>query len=545
MESRFGHDFSGVRVHTDAKAAESAQDLNANAYTVGSNIVFAAGQFAPETQLGRQLLSHELTHVVQQQGSPVSVARGVSDPGDCHERQAGAVADAFTRGDNIVDLLDSGSGPTDSSVQRQTPQSKSPSPAPSTAQPQTTQPIHYDRTAHHREKPLDPALKARDVRALLDAEVNKGDRGEITSYELKGRISGNAEIFLLALLYSLAQRSRWGTEADVVTDLDWPSNTSPTPPRGRATVRIDAKGAASVELIGLVPVSQVSQQTTAVSLQGKFAAVTDDGTAKWTPAELNDVAGAIAMLPPNDADVLKEVELIRVATIPGKPDDAGQFEWPSSAATDFTSVNIRPKLRLANLAFSHNDVQFFGGTEGSVPASYQAILHEVGHAIETEVYRSKWKAHAQALADTKAAGDAQESDARKKERTELEEKIKTAKNPTEKNRLEKKLVRLNLDLALAADKATDKKAIETKLKEKEKEVLDMDKAGQSQRLTKFLEVVNGKYSGKRIPPITDYAGQGPREFYAEAYSLWRVDPEFLRNNYPDIYRFFQSGDYRR
>ena len=62
-----GYDFSDVRIHTDARAAESARAVNARAYTVGRNIVFGAGQFAPQTARGRQVLAHELTHVVQQQ----------------------------------------------------------------------------------------------------------------------------------------------------------------------------------------------------------------------------------------------------------------------------------------------------------------------------------------------------------------------------------------------------------------------------------------------------------------------------------------------
>lgn len=68
MESRFGHDFSQVRVHTDAQAAESAQTIQALAYTVGQNIAFASGQYAPNTHAGQKLLAHELTHVVQQSG---------------------------------------------------------------------------------------------------------------------------------------------------------------------------------------------------------------------------------------------------------------------------------------------------------------------------------------------------------------------------------------------------------------------------------------------------------------------------------------------
>jgi len=66
MEQRFGHDFSRVRVHADAKAQMSAQAVNANAYTVGNDIVFASGRYLPGLVEGRRLLAHELTHVVQQ-----------------------------------------------------------------------------------------------------------------------------------------------------------------------------------------------------------------------------------------------------------------------------------------------------------------------------------------------------------------------------------------------------------------------------------------------------------------------------------------------
>lgn len=68
MSAFFGHDFSGVRVHPDARAAASARSVNALAYTVGRDIVFGAGQYAPGTAEGRKLLAHELTHVVQQAG---------------------------------------------------------------------------------------------------------------------------------------------------------------------------------------------------------------------------------------------------------------------------------------------------------------------------------------------------------------------------------------------------------------------------------------------------------------------------------------------
>jgi Domain of unknown function (DUF4157) len=70
MESRFGHNFGQVRVHADEKAAESAGAVGALAYTVGRDVVFGAGHYAPETVEGRRLLAHELAHVVQQASSP-------------------------------------------------------------------------------------------------------------------------------------------------------------------------------------------------------------------------------------------------------------------------------------------------------------------------------------------------------------------------------------------------------------------------------------------------------------------------------------------
>ena len=69
FEPRFGHDLSKVRIHTDVKAAESAQAVNALAYTVGRDVVFGMGHYAPRTTDGRRLLAHELTHVVQQRSS--------------------------------------------------------------------------------------------------------------------------------------------------------------------------------------------------------------------------------------------------------------------------------------------------------------------------------------------------------------------------------------------------------------------------------------------------------------------------------------------
>jgi hypothetical protein len=93
MEHRFGHDFSRVQVHTDESAALSARAINARAYTVGSDIAFAAGHYAPHTVEGHRLLAHELTHVVQQSAGGAGTTNVARD-----EAEADRVAGAATAG---------------------------------------------------------------------------------------------------------------------------------------------------------------------------------------------------------------------------------------------------------------------------------------------------------------------------------------------------------------------------------------------------------------------------------------------------------------
>lgn len=93
MENRFGTDFSAVRIHANEAAADSARSLGAAAYTVGRDIVFGEGRYAPRGAAGQQLLAHELAHVVQQ-------SRGGSASPDA-EARADRAADQAIRGDPV------------------------------------------------------------------------------------------------------------------------------------------------------------------------------------------------------------------------------------------------------------------------------------------------------------------------------------------------------------------------------------------------------------------------------------------------------------
>ena len=111
MESRMGHSFGDVRVHTDSRATESARAVNAQAYTVGTDVVVQSDRYRPGTPEGDRLLAHELTHVVQQAAGPVSgtpAAGGIqlSDPSDSFEQAA----------ERNADLVMSSAGAHDASV---------------------------------------------------------------------------------------------------------------------------------------------------------------------------------------------------------------------------------------------------------------------------------------------------------------------------------------------------------------------------------------------------------------------------------------------
>jgi hypothetical protein len=93
MESGFGRDFSAVRIHNDAQAAKSAGAVDALAYTVGRDVVFARNQFAPGTKEGQRLLAHELTHVVQQGPDSHLSPQSIGREDDSFEREADRLAE--------------------------------------------------------------------------------------------------------------------------------------------------------------------------------------------------------------------------------------------------------------------------------------------------------------------------------------------------------------------------------------------------------------------------------------------------------------------
>jgi len=95
LETKLGESFHDVRIHKDGEADSIARSVSARAFTTGTDIYFADGEFKPESPEGKELIAHEAAHVVQQRGAPTSGPMRVSQPGEPLEREAEQAARGF------------------------------------------------------------------------------------------------------------------------------------------------------------------------------------------------------------------------------------------------------------------------------------------------------------------------------------------------------------------------------------------------------------------------------------------------------------------
>jgi hypothetical protein len=242
MESRFGRDFSRVRLHTDVAAAESATAVSALAYTVGQDVVFGDDRYAPATAAGRRLLAHELAHTIQQGDRTGNGVLAVGAPGGAAEHEAEQVTDRVmasgrpAAGEALGTLRNAGSA----RLQREPipgstvtpPPVKTPAPAPGTTTPaptpsatQSPQAEIVDKTIeffevsakHWALTPLDQALfdetitkwylMVVDAERIIDSDLN-------SDKALRQRLR-DAYIAAIRILMSAAARDLKTPEADL------------------------------------------------------------------------------------------------------------------------------------------------------------------------------------------------------------------------------------------------------------------------------------------------------------------------------------------
>ena len=403
---------------------------------------------------------------------------------------------------------------------------------------------------------------------------------ELTGGGTRGATPGSDdEMFLWYILSEMGSRVRWGTAVNMVTAIGWPAKANDSSPVGKVSVIIDSEGAGVAELLstGAVAVPDAfSTKADAISELAKahgIAAVTD-GDSVWTIEELNKIAGAFALVPAGDRGALAGLALLRVRNIAGA--HAGEFGWAQSVTDTF--VLSSATIKIADGAFMADSKSFVGCGTTAWPASYLTILHEAGHAVASLALRNatatadQATAHANSLAEalntmvvaSNAAGAG--LNALIREYNELVQRFNNSladSGPEVTAAAKSELDAKNLEMDAKREEAhgleNEEQVGRTALESAKLEAMVQQKrprsyrppagkngsgeAPESKRVQDFVEFV----TLDRIPPLTQYAKDNwpfqPEEFFAEAYSLWLTDPEYMEANAKPLLDWFIAGNY--
>jgi hypothetical protein len=195
MESKMGHDFGDVKVHTGSEAATASKSVQAQAFTVGNEIVFNEGKYSPGSPEGQRTIAHELTHVVQQRegsvdGTPQAGGVSVSSPDDKFEQEAESTADAVMSGGHEGHDHASGGGEAPAGVQREEDEGMPVQTMRDDAavqreeapeeEAEEVQALHDDTAVQREEAPEE---EAEEVQALHDDTVQRQEEAEEESEE--------------------------------------------------------------------------------------------------------------------------------------------------------------------------------------------------------------------------------------------------------------------------------------------------------------------------------------------------------------------------
>jgi peptidoglycan hydrolase-like protein with peptidoglycan-binding domain len=477
--------------------------------------------------------------------------------------------------------------------------------------------VLYDNSGYTLAAPATGA-KVADVKADVDA-LKAAKPPDLTGASVSGvTVGSEEELFVWNVIAQLGKRNRWGTEADLRTPIGRPKGGAAAP-IGLVTLRIDLKGNATAELLKgatiIGPTTFATRVDAETRLKSDFGfSEVKDGSATWTLPELGKMHAALSTLSGAEKAALVGVALIRehTLTVNGKP-AAGAFSHsasvgPSGPATRSDSISI------ADSAFANDNLSFVGGKSNAAAESFETIVHEAGHAVETKALRDaqfdQFTAQATQNAQTatfnqansasnaaitnfntestsafaKAKGYAKADQAAMSAYRSALNAATTAlsalSTPSTANGItgieakavaavakraaeQAKLKAANashpaLNDFAATDAAQDAWLAAAQVRAKELVKLDAAKAattaakakvavkgsgGHSKRLSNFVAFVNKN----GILPFTEYARQNwpgtPDEFYAEAFSLFHTDPEFMQTNYKPLFDWFTQGEH--
>lgn len=247
------------------------------------------------------------------------------------------------------------------------------------------------------------------IRAEIKAKQDAKPDPELgKTVDVKGVTVGTPEeLYVWNVLLQRAERSHWGGEIDVVTEIG-PAKDGKTP-QGQVSVKIDGSGNATAILLNrgpvAVPNSFADEAAAIAALKALGFSAVENGTATWSLPELNKVHAAISRLSPAERGALSGVKLVRERTITSPDGDSldGQFRHEISVTpgSDTTaSVASRSEsLHLADAAFANDAIGFIGDASDAAVASFGTIVHEAGHAVEGKNRRDAQFASAKAQAE--------------------------------------------------------------------------------------------------------------------------------------------------
>jgi hypothetical protein len=531
MEPRFGHDFSRVRVHADNRAAASAEQANASAYTVGRDIVFAGGQYKPQTATGRDLLAHELTHVVQQKDAAARAGNEqlITEPIHHLEQEADRVAARATsapiaslhRAPALAVQKQPATQPTTQPTTQPATQPASQPASQPAAAPAVTEIKGLPKTERQAIKvspfsPFNDAWKKNIELYYTDPKGSGGDKFPTSEGNVKvnfgSTIKKETEAGLNSVAAYLYKETHKSEKADPDDHQPLGMNTTISLAIEAASgifrfTRVnhaaDGKQQETVLIEYLAPLA-VKTLAKAKVKDNKLTvrSSTFKLGAGWKADDLDILSDALAMLPDSLLSQVAVYTLNREAQLACTDDQikAGTCNLNTSGATrSFAST----------ITFYDDTFRETATRIGAAERVRRAILHEAGHGVDEGPLATAYAGY--------------------------KTKKKTAKTETEVKKLLEK-----------AEKPRSVTGQHISHVEKESErnfslvTEAKEPAGDYKEAAKKDGVVENPDGSLKSGGITRYAEGSWQENFAEAFAFYFTDPDLLKLLRPNTFEYFQK-----
>jgi len=479
MNDRFQYNFSRVRIHTDQQAVESAASVDARAYTVGNHVVFNRGQYAPTSSRGRQSLSHELAHVIQQGGTSITSSSAIP---------LGALHDSA---EQEADLLSKGVMYGRRPFVRR--------PLTLMRQPTSLQTIPLSERRAIQVSTMAVTIPNARIDAFFRL-MPSGNPGEQRSVGATNSYSQNIPAALKVGLASVGAWIQGDTNAlplnsSIEVDLDLSNYGgsqstyrftyfSHTSGRGRSRTTANVM---LIEQVGNVVATPSGQAAPANSFTIGSSTFNLSGT--WTSDEYAVLRQALGLLPAQAISDAAGVTFSKSGSS-GSAAEAGNYD----PATDTISLH--------NNAFPSSSLRVGQRSQGA-----HNVLHEIGHALDLRVLQRAWNTF-------NAAG--QPASARAG--------FLGQRSPSGSRHVRDARGDYNVEQSMTDTSGAFRQAAR-------RDQVRRDTSGRTTAVGSTATLSGG---------VTSYADTDYQELFAEAFALYISAPETLRQLRPNIYDYFNT-----